>query len=337
MDISKVKPSFNANRQTLGHIYPLDTPFTVFLDIADVCNFKCHYCFRSGQPAESNIYGKNELMSWETFTRAVDQLSEFPEQVKQISLSHNGESLCNKLLPKMLSYVHDAKLTGYTSIHTNASLLTRQLIDELAGSHLGRMVISLEGLTSEQYKKTCGIAVDFEKFVDNVTYLYKHKGSMTLNVKIIETALGNKTREEFFELFAPIADRVFVEQEVPLWSELNSGDADYPNKYGNKYKFQHVCPLVFNSLVVIASGDIYPCTHISPPLKGASVYKATLRNYWNSPERKNFLIEMLKNGRENISTCKQCYIPQNSIYTEEDIVDGFQDEILTRIYGKVEI
>ena len=101
-----IKPSYDENRQMLGEIYPLDTPFNVIIDSSEVCNFKCNYCFRSTENKGNWGYAScNKNMEWDLFVKIVDQIKEFPNKVKQISLSNHGEPLCNRRLPDMVRYI----------------------------------------------------------------------------------------------------------------------------------------------------------------------------------------------------------------------------------------
>ena len=101
----KIKPSFDSKRVMLGEKYPLDTPFNVILDTSERCQFRCSYCFRSNPDKSTWGYPRNnDLMEWDVFVRAVDQIKLFPEEVKQISLSNHGEPLLNRQLPDMVKY-----------------------------------------------------------------------------------------------------------------------------------------------------------------------------------------------------------------------------------------
>ena len=87
--MGKRKPSYDTNRQVLGEIYPLDTPFNVILDVSEACNFKCNYCFRFEQNKECWGYAKDkQIMSWELFVKAVEQIKVFPQKIKQITTDH---------------------------------------------------------------------------------------------------------------------------------------------------------------------------------------------------------------------------------------------------------
>ena len=42
---AEVKPRIELeNRTKLEEVFPLDTPFLIFLDPSDLCNFQCKFC-----------------------------------------------------------------------------------------------------------------------------------------------------------------------------------------------------------------------------------------------------------------------------------------------------
>lgn len=331
----KSMPSYDNNRQVLGKIYPLETPFTVILDASEACNFRCNYCFRSSDISEAwgDYAPKKNNMNWDTFVRAVDQIMQFPDQVKMISLSNHGEPLCNRKLPDMVRYIKAQGFTGRVSIHTNASMLDREYALDLADSGIDKLVVSLQGLDAATYKEVCGIKIDFEQFCNNIKLLYENKKSNTvINVKIMDIAVGDR-KEEFYKLFSPIADTVFIEKMVPIWK--NVGNEVRPdtmmNKYGSEFPYQECCPLIFNTLVVTPDGDVYPCTQITSKECLGNISTKTLVDMWNSSERRELLQRQLTlNAPE---TCNGCYIRQNSIFTKEDMIDEYREEILGRMKG----
>ena len=330
MGYNNIIKSYSQDRNVLGKVLPLDTPYTVLIDISDACNLRCKYCFRYDTSIVAEDYRKNRLMDWETFVEVVAQLKEFPSQIKRIALSHNGEPLCNRKLPQMVSYIKKAGLTGRTEIHTNGLLLDEQYINELCEAGIDRVVISLQGLDEESYYKECGAKIDFTQFYNNLKYFYQKKQDTQIHIKIVDEAVGEE-KEKFYELFSPIADRVFVETVVPLWTEsdMSSGKSE-KNKYGDTFKVQQCCPLVFYTINVLPDGTIYPCSHIRPPFKLGNVKNITLLEAWRSMKKKAFLKDMLENGRFNVEACKNCYIPQNTVMTPEDSIDANAGEILER-------
>ena len=333
MDNSKIKPSFDTNRQTLGKIYPLATPFNVILDASEACNFRCNYCFRSGSDKNGWGYAKDgKLMDRKTFLMAFEQVMEFPEPVRQISLSNHGEPLVNRGVPWMVRYMREQGYKGRISIHTNASLLDEEYAKELAGAGLSRIVISIQGLTRDKYREVCGSEVDFDRLLRAISNLYHQRDAHTteIDVKIADTSLALGEEAEFYSLFEPIADRVFVEKIVPIWKNIDAGgEAIAANKFGKKFPLQECCTLIFHTIVVAPNGDVYPCTQLLCPYRLGNIKERTLKYYWASQERRDLLRSILSLSAP--AMCEDCYIRQNSIYSEQDMIDDYRGEILARL------
>lgn len=325
--------SYDLQRQKLGEIYPLSTPFTVILDSSEACNFRCNYCFRSSNNV--NAWGeyaiKKNIMSMDVFEKAVSQILRFSESVKQISLSCHGEPLCNRRLPQMARYIKDRGIDARISIHTNASLLNKEYAKEIAESGIDKIVVSLQGLDAEVYKRVCGVSIDYDDFFNNLAYLYKNKRKETkIHIKIMDIAVEGR-EEEFYERFGSIADTVFVEQMVPIWKNVNKDDCPHTikNKYGQEFPLQECCPLIFNTIVVTPEGDVYPCTQITSKEKLGNIFDNTLVEMWNCEKRKELLIRQLTDNQPE--SCRDCYIRQNSIFSEEDMIDDYKEDILNRM------
>lgn len=108
---NNIRPSFDTNRQMLGRVLPLRIPFTVILDSSEVCTFKCNYCFRADEDKSVWGYAKeSKLMDWELFVRTVDQIMEFEEPVRAISLSNHGELLFNRCLLDMARHIKSKEI-----------------------------------------------------------------------------------------------------------------------------------------------------------------------------------------------------------------------------------
>lgn len=331
--MNNIKPSFDTDRQILGKILPLATPFNVVIDSSERCNFQCSYCFRGDADHKENWgYAKrNELMTWEIFQKVVAQIKEFPEEVKQISLSNHGEPLCNPMISQMAAYIKQQGIKSRVSIHTNASLLNEKIAMELARANIDKVVISLQGLTVEKYKKVCNVSIDFEKLCRNIEILYKNKTNTQVFVKIMDIALDDGEEEAFLNLFSNIADRVFIETEVPIWkkdSEDEKKNISY-NKYGKGFPAQECCPLIFHTIVVAPNGDVYPCTQLLREDILGNINNASLVALWNGLQRKKLLIQQC--NKDNPEICNGCFIRQNSIYAQEDMIDSYRLEIKERL------
>ena len=332
-----IQPSYDTNRNVLGKIYPLSTPFNVILDVSEACNFRCEYCFRSQADKKNWGYAReSKFMDWDLFCDVVSQIKEFPEEVRQISLSNHGEPLCNRKLPDMVRFIKHQGINSRISIHTNAAMLDEEYAKDLADSCIDRIVVSLQGLSSEKYRKVCKSNIDFDSFYHNLTVLYKNKKETQIHFKIMDVALNEGEEDKFYELFSPIGDRVFVEKMVPIWKDIDlpsgikiNSDTDLYNKYGKPFPKQECCPLIFHTIVVSPVGDVYPCTQLLTPHVLGNIVKQTLVQLWNCEERKKLLIRQCE--KNNPDTCTDCFILQNSIYTEEDMIDDYREEIRERL------
>lgn len=334
--MGEIKPSYDTKRQVLGKIFPLNTPFNVILDTSEVCNFKCNYCFRADQEKKHWGYAKNnQIMEWEVFIKAVGQIKYFPQEVKQISLSNHGEPLANRKLPDMVRYIKKEGIGSRISIHTNASLLDNKYVYDLADSNIDRIVISLQGLDAEKYYEVCGVKISYEMFYKNLCLLYRIKKDTKIHIKISNAALKEGEEEKFYEMYRPIADQVYVEQIVPIWKDVKTGDAscEVQNKFGKIFEKQKCCPLIFHTMVITPNGDVYPCTQLLSSYVLGNINSAEIVDLWNSPMRKELLVRQCK--IDNPSVCTDCYILQNSIYAKEDMIDSYREEILQRLEGNI--
>lgn len=332
MDDTKIVPSFDDSRKILGEILPLNTPFNVIIDTSERCNFQCEYCFRSD--SDKNKWGyarENQIMDWDIFERAVEQIGEFPDEVKQISLSGHGEPLCNRKIPDMVRYIKEKGIHSRVSMHTNASLLDKKMIDELTDADIDRIVVSLQGLSDRKYLEICNARIDFEQFYSCLTYLYEKKRHTQIHIKIMDVALEKGEEEKFYQMFLPIADRVYIEQEVPIWKGVKEDmhEIGIQNKYGDFFPFQECCPLIFHTIAVVPNGDVYPCTQLVRKDKLGNIEEHSLRKLWESEYRKMLLMQQCELNNPEI--CKGCYIRQNSIYTEADMIDKYRINILERL------
>lgn len=332
-----IKMSYNEERICLGEQLPLDTPLSVIIDISEKCNFKCSYCFRSKERDEAWGYAKeNNLMPIEIFQRVVYQLAEFPQKIKSISLSGHGEPLCNSDIISMVHDLRTANVVERIEMHTNASLLTAETAKVIAETGFSRIVVSLQGLDADTYKRVCGAKLNWNAFYENLRILYNSKNDdLRLHIKISEAAFkpGNEAaeKERFYAMFGEIADTVSVEAVTPLWKNLRIGTDQSVNKYGGKIGKVECCPILFYKMWIAPDGEIYPCTGLPAPMSLGNINQVTLYEAWNGQKRRDFLIRHLRLSRECSSACADCFVPVNTITMEKDRIDLYRDEILKRL------
>lgn len=130
---------------------PLPFPLqNLVLNVTNLCNLSCKYCYEFGEDRVANMEGKTRLMSEETARAAADYLLENSPGRRAVHLTFfGGETLMNfKVLRSTIEYARQrAQEAGKSidfSLTTNATLLTPKIIEYLAENDVG-VTISIDG------------------------------------------------------------------------------------------------------------------------------------------------------------------------------------------------
>jgi len=334
---SEIKPICGLQRTKLSEAIPLSTPYSVLIFPTTFCNFKCVYCAHSlGLEEMRKRYDfVKENMEMGTYQKIIDQLKEFPEKIKMLSLTGQGEPLINKNIAKMIKIAKDSNVAERVEIISNASLLTKELADEIIDAGLDTLRISLQGLSANKYKEICGTDIDFNEFMENIRYFYKNKKHTNLYVKIIDVALNEGEEEEFYKLFSDCSDRMYIEKMLPVYDGVNITDkldVKY-DRYGRTIEKRKVCPLPFFMLGIFPNGDIEPCDGIYKPVVIGNVNENSVLEMWNGQILKDFWIMQLKGENRTNNKCAVC-CASNDVAHPEDVLDNDVEKLLKLIEEK---
>jgi len=154
----------------------------LYLETTNRCNLLCTTCPRTYEELEPPAD-----MSWELFTRIVDQ---YPEIARAV-LHGIGEPMMVKDLPRMVRYL---KARGtYVLFNTNGTLLRPKKGRELIDAGLDELRISLDAAEARAFKLVRGRDW-FERIVRNVREFValKHQlGAANPRVSLWLTGCGN--------------------------------------------------------------------------------------------------------------------------------------------------
>lgn len=332
--MAEIKPLAGMERQYLRDVIPLKTPYAAYIFPTNLCNFMCNYCGHSlGLTRMKNEYDFcTENMSMDTYQRIIDQLKEFPEQLKVISLTGHGEPLVNRELEQMVAYAKKNKVAERIETISNASLLTHDRSKQLVDAGLDCIRISLQGLSTEKYEEVCKRKIDFLKLVEEIRYLYENKKQCRVFVKIMDTVLEEGEEEKFYQIFHSISDRMYVEQCRPVYSgvDLTKQIECQEDRYGRKHEPRIVCPLCFYMIGIHPNGDVAPCETIYKPLTLGNVYKDTVVHMWNGKKNRDFQRMQLERKRFQNSGCTRCCAPDDVAHPE-DVLDGSEKELIKKL------
>ena len=316
--MAEIKPNYDTKRKKLAEVIPLAAPFTVYIEQTKYCNFKCFYCIHSTRDeadGEFRALGhRMQHMDEGFYEKIIRELKEFPQDgIKRIVFSGLGEPLMNPRLPDYVRMVVEAGIAGRVEIITNGLLLTPEKSRALVAAGITNINISVQGLDAAGYEETCGIRIDFERYLENLKYLYEHKENVQIYIKAIDATLGTKENEEkFFEIFSPFADRIYIEHLVVMQQQMDGLREivdGTKNFYGEELDVNRkVCAQSFYFMQIGCEGDIFPCPvpGLGKNLSMGSAKEHTLTEIWNGSRRRGFLRKMLKKEKDQIPDCATC-------------------------------
>jgi len=302
---------FNSEKTPLENEVPLDTPYSVHIDICSICNFKCNFCFQSDPESMSKKGYKFGMMSFDLFKKITDDLKAFKHKMRKVKIGLHGEPTLHKELPKMIRYMKAQNVTEIIELFTNASRFNPTLNKELIDAGLDRVNMSIEGLSTEKYKEVTGVALDMEKFVANIRNIYEIRKDCKIYVKIVDINLSPEDRDKFFATFGDICDEIFVENVVPQWAEINKFDVDTTGMYGQKVdRYKEICPFPFMYLHFNFDGTTSPCTlDWGKEVLIGNVQKESALEIWQGNNLYDLQIKMLEKKRDGIRFCNKCLAP----------------------------
>lgn len=321
-------------RTPLQDVLPLDTPFTLLIEVSRLCNFKCRFCPQS-QANQFLFFDKN-LLSIEDFKEILSQLHDFPQKLKKVYMHGTGESLLNPELPEMIRLLQQSGTTESIDLTSNGALLTKTLGENLVDAGLDHLHISVEALSNKQYCEVTGVSsVDFDEFTDKIRTFSAQRGKCRLTVKIAQPSLKEEDDyKKFLELFSPLCDEIFVEQIYPIWPDFQPPESacsktGKAGQYGQAIEEKRVCPQIFTVLAVKCDGSVSPCSvDWANQVNLGNIHVTRLRQIWDGEQLKQLRRLQLSVGRTTNPYCASCGLPK---YSCVDNLDMFALDLLQKI------
>jgi radical SAM protein with 4Fe4S-binding SPASM domain len=311
---AEITPTVSKNRIVLQDNIPLNTPLVIYTEPSGYCNFKCSFC---PQGVEASSL-KKDIMTVTTFKKMISDMRKFERPVKLLRICGTGEPLMNKNIIEMIEY-SDTQPFERAELVTNGTLLNATLIEYLP-RYLDRIVISIEGLCNEDYKRVCKVDVDFPDLVDKIKKLYLHRGDCKIHIKIIDQLVQTDSKKRLFlDTFQDYCDEIYVEKIVPLWYQIDVGNYSGDFRWGGQIIKHHACVQLFKGLQVQADGVVVPCC---VDWKRGNVLgdinKDSLYDIWNGEKLKRLQLAHLSGKKDKLNPCKDC---QMNDYGEVDNID----------------
>lgn len=331
MDYEKYKSQFNYDeRLDLANAIPLKNPLVVYVEPSSFCNLECRFC-----PQHT---GKGEFpkhnMELATFQKILHDIGNFKNKPRLMRFCGIGDPLFNKQTAKFVQLASISGVVDRTELITNGILLNDEIIESFS-ENLGRLVISVEGLSSDDYSNFTLRNVNFDKFVSKIEKFHGIRGrKCKIHIKIHNQAvLEEDQRNKFFNIFSSICDEIYIENLVDLWPEKKSNlGMDSGHRFvDDEIKKSIVCPQIFKSLQVNADGRVLPCCvdWKSMNIVG-DIKESSLLEVWDGPQISSLREKHLKGERYDFSPCKGC---NHNEYSEQDNLDNLAEDIYVKMFG----
>lgn len=321
------------NRTKLEEVIPLDTPFVVFVDPSDACNFKCKFCPTGDRNLMKSVSRPLTRMNFELFKKIADDMTKFPNKVKVLRLYKDGEPLINKELEKMVKYAKEIGASDRIDTTTNASLLTKERGRALVEAGLDRINISIYGVSTENYKSFSDAKVEFSTILENVKSFYEVRENCEMVVKVNGDTLTQEEKETFLREFGDSTDKIFIEHTMACWPNFElRGGVEVNNEvgiYGQEISEVDACPYPFYSFSINSDGLVSVCfLDWGRKLTVGDVKTQTVQEIWSGKPMRSYRKMFLEGGRKNHPTCGGC---GQMTHGQPDNIDAHKEVILKKL------
>jgi|GEM_PF-1697982 len=135
------------NQWAEGHPRSVAMPWLCYISVTNLCNNRCVVCAR-----EKTMRREQGLMSFETFTRIVDEL---PPDIRKVYMFKQGEPLIHPQLERFVEYLRGKRPEVFISIHTNGILAGSERMKRLLGV-IDSLGVSISATDEATYRRVHG-------------------------------------------------------------------------------------------------------------------------------------------------------------------------------------
>jgi MoaA/NifB/PqqE/SkfB family radical SAM enzyme len=148
-------------------------PVCLYLEVTNRCNLLCETCPRTFEALEPPAD-----MSWELFTRIVDQVP----NVSRAVLHGVGEPMLVRELPRMIRYLKDRNV--HVLFNTNGTLLNPRKFPELVATGLDELRVSVDAADAASYKLVRGKDF-FHRIVRDVRLFTRYQAETSARTPVV--------------------------------------------------------------------------------------------------------------------------------------------------------
>lgn len=237
----------------------------LYIEPSTICNLSCSMCFR-------NLwYNEEKLKMPDDICEKVKGLANI-KSIESVVFAGMGEPLTHKRIYEMIRAFSRKGI--FTEIITNGTLLTNDVSKKLVGSGLGRLWISMDGFSKQEYDKI-RIGSRFELICSNLKQFNTVREGTDTRLGITHVMMKEYVNSlSNINYFADeySADMLNLSHVIPC-EPVDKSDTMYSSDLpvGRMKRFvkpytklkQYSCPFVeADAIFARADGDIAPCMQL---------------------------------------------------------------------------
>lgn len=279
-------------------------PIRIWIELSSRCNLKCRFCVN-----KNLLPHQKGDMSFDLYKRIIDEIA---GKVHDVNLFHRGEPLLNNNIVQMIAYADKNGIK--TRIHTNATLLNKELDRNMILAGLDFISFSFDGYTREVYERNRSGAM-FDKGLSNMIDFLKIKNQLKSKkpytvIQVIQNGLEPRKkklveqRKKFLKNFKNLPLDRIVTRAPHNWGGLfETGGI----KKEIKNKKVTSCTFPWYSLTVFYDGRVFLCPQ---DFKGkiclGDVNESRIDEIFNNKVIRS-IRKTLKSGIiDNVVPCRDC-------------------------------
>jgi len=329
------RPLVSTDYKPLHTLLPLSSPLRLGMGFTTRCNFRCEYCYLYSADKKKIPPASN--MPFNLVEKIAADICEFENPISVADVSQNGEPLLYPYLADAIKLIKQTQKVKSIRIITNGSLIFPEKAEKLIASGLDQVMVSINGLSDQQYRKVVHANIKFDTIYENVKYLYSIRQNCHIHVKIIGNYFSDDEQRKFLELFSPISDSIFIDKAVNQWIGVQLPTPPYGretgvDRFNKQFNFENglpVCSAPFYFLRIHPTGETSVCLgDWEAAMSLGNVNNMSLKEIWNSRELADLRKAQLT--RLNIPTqCDKCHYYE--LTTSEDLMP-YSEELIEK-YG----
>lgn len=208
-------------------------PQSITVESSSLCNLNCPFCVR--RDVNLDEYRAKRFLSLEEFERLVDDVDGF---CHAIQFSCYGEPLLNSALESMVRYASNRRI--FTTLFTNATLMTPERSEALVDAGLTRVMASWESFHPDVYE-AAKEGANYEATRRNVSALLEcRRRKRSRHPEVVLRVVVTRKNAAELEAYRAAARELGVDavsqKPLTIWPQ---GTGGYKRKMRDEFALEH--------------------------------------------------------------------------------------------------